>query len=138
MRSLTLLACLSLSSLAGCGTPSDGYYDANGNWIAYNRYNQEAHAHSPLPGGTQPPTDDSAVTTTVTTYTYSYDRPGYYDYKGYYVSASNPNVPLDMFPPRGMCRVWFPDRDVDDQPAVESCNNIKTRVPVGSYVIYGG
>src|SRR4051812_41416572 len=128
MRSLTSFACLSLLSLlSACATPSDGYYDANGNWIAYNRYNREAHNHSPLPGGTHPPYDDSrAVTTTVTPN--SYARPGYYDYNGYYVAKADLNTPQDMFPPRGMCRVWFPDRAAVHQPAIEACDNIQSRV----------
>jgi len=139
MRSFTYLACVSLVSLlSACGTPDSGYYDANGNWIPYNRYNREAHDHSPLPGGTHPPYDDHhQVTTTVTTYTY--DRPGYYDYNGYYMAMdSGLNVPQDMFPPRGMCRVWFPDRVALHQPGIESCDGIRSRVPAGAYVIYGG
>jgi hypothetical protein len=43
-----------------------------------------------------------------------------------------------MFPPRGMCRVWFTKRAPANQPAIESCNGIKSRVPAGAYVIYGG
>ena len=142
MRSLSTIACLSLVALlAGCATPSDGYYDANGNWVPYNRYNEEAHEHSPLPGGTYEPSAGTpppvAYTTTTTTYTYS--RPGYYDYNGAYVTASDaPSVPQDMFPPRGMCRVWLPNRAPDDEPAIEPCDGINHRVPVGAYVIYGG
>ena len=47
-------------------------------------------------------------------------------------------VPKDMFPPRGMCRVWFVQSTPFEQPDIESCNDIKSRVPAGAYVIYGG
>ncbi len=136
MRRLTFLACLAL--LSACATPDSGYYDANGNWIPYNRYNQEAHAHSPLPGGTHPPYAEDNRDTVTTVTTYSYDRPGYYDYNGYYIANRGNLVPRNMFPPRGMCRVWDPQRDADDQAPVESCSDISYRVPAGSYVIYGG
>jgi len=138
MRNITFLACLSLSLLSACATPDSGYYDTNGNWIPYNRYNEEAHPHSPLPGGTHPPYDyddsHAVSTTTVTTY---YDRPGYYDYEGEYLGSNVP-IPHDMLPPRGMCRVWFTDRTPVHQPPIESCEGIRSRVPAGAYVIYGG
>ncbi len=143
MRTLTSLACVSLVSLlSACATPDNGYYDANGNWIPYNRYNRQAHDHSPLPGGTYSDYydddyryDDRPVATTVTTY--RYDRAGYYDYNGYYVN-DGPALPDGMFPRRGMCRVWLPNRSPANQPPVESCNGIRGRVPAGAYVIYGG
>ena len=144
MRSFTSLACLSLITLlSACGSPSDGYYDANGNYIPYNRYNREAHDHAPLPGGTNNYESrrdyydnhpDGYSTTTV----YHYDRAGYYDDNGYYTTMNGMRAPRKMLPMRGMCRVWFPDRDMDDQPDVESCTNIQSRVPAGAYVIYGG
>jgi len=138
MRNIISLACISLM-LSACGTPSDGYYDANGNWIPYNRYNEEAHAHSPLPGGPHPDYNDNPPVYTTTTTTYTYDRPGYYDYNGYYIARdAGPAIPPGMFPPRGMCRVWFTDRAIADQPPIETCDGIKYRVPAGAYVIYGG
>jgi len=129
---------LTASLLSGCATPDNGYYDANGNWIPYNRYNREAHEHSPLPGGTYDSRYDRApVTTTVTTYTY--DRPGYYDYNGYYIAPGGGlNVPPEMSPPHGMCRIWFSERTADSQPPIETCEGIRSRVPMGAYVIYGG
>ncbi|MBI3630739.1 MAG: hypothetical protein HY221_00140 [Candidatus Sungbacteria bacterium] len=70
---------------------------------------------------------------------YIYDRPGYYDYNGYYLSQNNSlNVPRNMFPPHGMCRIWFPDRGREEQASLESCEGIQHRVPVGAYVVYGG
>lgn len=140
MRQAPSLLCVSLLALlSACGTPSDGYYDANGNYIPYNRYNREAHDHAPLPGGTREYRDDGRpVAYTTTTTTYSYDRPGYYDRNGYYSTISGVRAPEDMLPPRGMCRIWFPDRVVGDQPGIESCSGIEARVPAGAYVIYGG
>jgi len=130
MRSFLACVCL-VPLLSACGTPSDGYYDANGNYIPYNRYNREAHDHAPLPGGPHPDYSDHGY--------YTYDRAGYYDYNGYYISMDNgPSIPEDMFPPRSMCRVWFPERPVARQPAIEDCAGIKSRVPAGAYVIYGG
>lgn len=133
MRKLMLLTSAALLSLlSACGTPDAGYYDANGNYIPNNPYNRNAHDHAPLPGGTHQPYDERAVT-------YHYDRPGYYDRNGYYIARDKgPTVSEDMFPPRGMCRVWFPERAVIDQPGIESCNGIQSRVPAGAYVIYGG
>jgi len=134
MRKSIALTCVSLLTLlSACGTPDDGYYDANGNYIPYNRYNREAHDHAPLPGGTHEP---GAYTTTVTTY--SYDRPGYYSGARYYTTMNGLTAPEDMLPPPGMCRIWFPDRTEDDQPGIESCDGIRRRVPAGAYVIYGG
>jgi hypothetical protein len=143
MRKLTTLACVSVMALlSACGTPNDGYYDANGNYVPNNPYNRTAHDHSPLPGGTAEHRYDNpnrGVTTTTTT-TYNYDRAGYYNQYGEYVGMDNSNVvvPNDMFPGRGMCRVWFPDRVPPNQPGIESCNGIQSRVPAGAYVIYGG
>jgi len=144
MRILSSLACISLMALlSACGTPSDGYYDANGNWIATNPNNAN-HSHAPLPGGTHDTRydeydDNHPAATTVTTTTYTYDRAGYYNRDGSYIGAdSSFAVPQNMFPPRGMCRVWFADRTPDNQPSIESCDGIKSRVPAGAYVIYGG
>lgn len=144
MRTLTTLALISVTTLvSACATPDNGYYDKNGNWIPNNPYNREAHDHSPLPGGTDDSYSaynhhrDHRVTTTTTTY--SYDRPGYYDYNGYYIPMdSGLAVPTNMFPPHGMCRVWFPDNAPADQPGIESCEGIQARVPYNAYVIYGG
>ncbi len=147
MRLITTLASISLISLlAACGTPDDGYYDHNGNWIPNNPYHANNHARAPLPGGTADRDDDTYVSTypgssrrVVTTTTYSYDRPGYYNANGYYdTMEGGATVPRDMFPARGMCRVWFPSHVLADQPPVESCTGIENRVPSDAYVIYGG
>jgi len=132
MRTLSTLVCVSLVSLlSACGTPSDGYYDTNGNWIPNNPHTGANHA--PLPGGTYDADYDSNVPA------YTYTRRGYYDYNGYYIAKDGGlSVPPEMFPPRGMCRVWFTERDAAHQPPIESCNGIRARVPAGAYVIYGG
>ncbi len=142
MRIIPSLACISaLSLLAACGG-QDGYYDNNGNYIAPPNATTDAQrVHSPSPGqssgdyyrerhphkrhGNGKP--------------YNYERRGYYDDNGYYIDGNDElNVPEDMFPPRGMCRVWFTDRVPSRQPGIESCTNIRSRVPAGAYVIYGG
>ena len=123
------LSCVSLISLlAACGTPNGGYYDHNGNYIATDTpHNMQTNTHAPLPGGVNDDED------------YRYTRRGYYDYNGYYIPTdSGLSVPANMFPPRGMCRVWFTDRAAVDQPPIESCVGIRARVPAGAYVIYGG
>lgn len=141
-RILTFLACASVVSLvSACGTPNGGYYDANGNYIATDTpHNISTNAHSPLPGGTHRYHAD-----TVDYYdgyyqeNSHYSRRGYYDDNGNYIAKDSAlTVPQNMFPPRGMCRVWFTDRATTDQPDIESCNGIRSRVPAGAYVIYGG
>lgn len=126
MRSFTSLGCILLAlPLLACGTRSDGYYDSHGNWIASS---QAAHAH--------PLVREYNTPHAVTPY---YERPGYYDYHGLYVDVYDGTpVPPGMFPQRGMCRVWFPDRVPANQPPIESCDGIRLRVPDGAYVIYGG
>ena len=136
MRNLKSLTCISLIALlAACGTPSDGYYDANGNYVPYNLNHKENHDHAPLPGGTA---SDQPTSYTTTTTTYSYDRPGYYDRNGYYSTMRGVRAPSDMLPPSGMCRIWFANRQPGNQPDIESCDGIQSRVPAGAYVIYGG
>jgi hypothetical protein len=146
MRTLTTLACLSTLLLTACGNPNEGYYDANGNYIPpANTTTEVQRRHSPSPaahmderysdrrmGRYREPSDYDRYD--------RYDRRGYYDYNGYYVSNDDRymDVPAGMFPPRGMCRVWFTDRVPSDQPAIESCDGIHARVPAGAYVIYGG
>lgn len=129
MRKLTISTVfLVLTILVACGSPQ-GYYDEHGNYIG-SRVVEDYPHHLSRYGD-----DRSIARNTVTIY----ERPGYYDYNGYYI-ATDPGlrVPQEMFPPRGMCRVWLPDRDVANQPRVESCEGIRARVPVGAYVIYGG
>jgi hypothetical protein len=144
-----LFALSLLCSLAACGPSPDGYYDEAGNFHSYttnhspraplpaghdivtgsNGDNYHYYDHDPYPVGNR--------SSTTVTRTYVYERPGYYDYNGYYVGRWA-GVPRSYMPPRGMCRVWFTDRDYADEPAVESCDGIQYRVPAGAYVVYGG
>lgn len=138
MRTFATVACLSTVLLTACGMPEQGYYDANGNYIPQTNITHDAQRNmAPNPSAN---TGDYYADRRNGRYDEpaNYKRRGYYDYNGYYVTVDNSAVPVDMFPPRGMCRVWFVERSVENQPAIESCNGIRSRVPVGAYVIYGG
>jgi hypothetical protein len=156
MRTSTSLACVSLLTLlSACAAQPDGYYDANGSWVTTGGVANPkvAQDHAPMPGGPYNEYNNghtvyndgyaTAPTAYSTTTTYHYDRAGYYAPDGTYVGADYTSamvvpVPTDMFPPHGMCRVWFSSRAPNDQPAIESCDGIRARVPAGAYVIYGG
>lgn len=141
MRISKLLPFLMLTTLlSACGS-QDGTYDANGNYVPGPNVTADARRiHAPDPAMMHP--DYYRVPEYRHVYrgpVYVYDRAGYYDYNGNYIEDySSFGVPQNMFPPRGQCRVWFPDREFEDQPAIESCNRIRERVPAGAYVIYGG
>jgi hypothetical protein len=150
MRALLSMTCLSLVTLLTACDGNNGYYDKNGNYIPPANTTHDAQRNRPpAPGGVtnndhhaRPApayvAENPRVTRTTTT-TYTYDRAGYYDYNGYYIAeGSGLTVPKEMFPPNGMCRVWFTDRLPENQPNIESCNGINYRVPAGAYVIYGG
>ena len=132
---LKLAAFPLLSALAACVPDTNGgYYDANGNYHAYgNAYPSDYRdsrtynvAGYGAPATAQP-------------YPYTFSRSGFYDYNGYYIGMdAGPQLPADFFPPRGMCRVWFPDRAATYQPPIEPCSGIQYRVPAGAYVVYGG
>src|ERR1700722_5176133 len=122
MNSISKVACLSLVSVMAACAPA-GYYDSNGEYRSYGQSDSFRHEHAM--SDTPTPED-------------SYSRSGYYDHDGNYVTEdSGLHIPRDYLPPRGMCRVWFADRPLGNQPAVESCNGIKNRVPDGAYMIYG-
>lgn len=164
MRKLTLLLTAgAIASLAACD-PS--YYDENGNLVSggngqtatekthpvdnrhrfdessYYDHNKDYPVATPQGAVTQTTTTygaegDMSRTTTTTTY---YDRAGYYDAMGNFVVAKQgaPRVPHSMWPKRGWCRIWYPGTAAIDQPPIEACDGINTRVPDGAYVIYGG
>jgi hypothetical protein len=150
MRNFILLASLcSMTLLSACGGQQQGYYDDNGNWVAAQEtmiHNKRHRAPNPGMSSYVPPrqthihndVEDGVVTRTTTVTTYQYDRAGYYDANGYYVTMDNAMAPTHMLPPRGMCRIWIPERTLDAQPPVETCAGIGSRVPAGSYVIFGG
>lgn len=152
MKLAKTLACVGLlAALTACGD-DNGYYDSLGNWHAKGpdaRSNKAGWSGETYKGNNYY-TDNSARrgdSARVTDYDRAkdrdrspYKRAGYYDYNGRYIpaSASVPYVDRSYFPPRGMCRVWFVDRDEWDQPEPESCVGIRYRIPEGAYVIYGG
>jgi len=131
-RALASLACVSLVSLLAACAPAGGHYDADGKYVS--DYNNGSYPNTAV-------THDRHYNRTarVDYDNYQYIRRGYYDYNGYYAAAdAGPDMPQGMFPPRGMCRVWFTERAPSQQPPVESCNGIRSRAPNGSYVVYGG
>jgi hypothetical protein len=131
MRKLTLYAGL-LLLISACSTPDGGYYDANGNWIAYNRYSKGS-VHPPLPGGPHKPEQLDRYGP------HTYMNRGFYDENAdYFSSVDGLNIPEDMFPEIGMCRVWFPERGPEYQPPIKPCKEIKSPIPAGSYVVSGG
>ncbi len=140
MKLVTALTSLTLLTLT-CACQPAGYYDSNGEYHTYGRSDTYRHdkaiadAPSDETGTYYAESSTASPTTTVI-----YDRAGYYDRNGYYISPNRGprGVPADFLPPRGMCRMWFSDRRLDDQPPVESCRGIQDRVPDDAYVIYGG
>lgn len=137
MRITKPLAVLSLLTvLAACGAQHNGYYAADGTYVkphdgAFSNDINERRANY----------DQTVIAEQqkAAASRYAFERRGYYDYYGnFIVLDSSMGVPPAMFPPAGMCRVWFPDRPLQTQPRVESCANISDRAPSGTYVIYGG
>lgn len=139
-RSILVLTSLSAVLLLGaCGVPQDkGYYNENGRFVRtdtpHNMTKREHVAREVFDN------DDHANRNDYNNNERNRDR--YYDRQGYSVEdrgmSGNIVVPASMVPPRGMCRVWFTSRVATDQPSPEPCNNIKSRVPVGAFVVYGG
>ena len=136
MKLNALLATAAVTMLVGACAPA-GYYDSNGDYRSYgasDSYRHNKPVASAPPGGESRNYYEEPSHTTVI-----YDRAGYYDRNGYYISDERgPHLPDSFLPPHGMCRVWFSGRELSDQPAVESCRGIQSRVPSGAYVIYGG
>jgi hypothetical protein len=46
-------------------------------------------------------------------------------------------IPHDFIPSPGWCRVWYPDRSPNEQPAPERCLEIP-EIPSGTWLVYGG
>ncbi|MFZ6044726.1 tetratricopeptide repeat protein [Pseudomonas sp. CR3202] len=46
-------------------------------------------------------------------------------------------IPRGYMPPRGKCRIWFPDRPAGQQPAPGKCKKLQHRVPHGAYLVRG-
>ncbi len=137
MKIAATLASLAAVTLMSACVPA-GYYDSSGEYRSYGKsdsYNHNVPMAATPPSTTHVYYDEPAPTTTII-----YDRPGVYDRNGYYLSTdSGPTVPDDFFPPRGMCRVYFQDRPLSEQPPIESCRTIRSHhIPGGAYIMYGG
>jgi hypothetical protein len=48
------------------------------------------------------------------------------------------DIPAGHLPPPGACRIWFPDRPPGHQPPPGPCEALRSRVPRGAQLIYGG
>lgn len=46
-------------------------------------------------------------------------------------------VPPGHMPPKGKCRIWFPDRPPGRQPSVGECGDLERRVPQGAALVRG-
>jgi hypothetical protein len=44
-------------------------------------------------------------------------------------------VPAGHMPPSGMCRIWYPDRHISQQPAPGDCTALRDNIPAGAYLI---
>lgn len=138
-----ILATLAATTLMSACAPS-GSYDSNGEYHAYGKddsYRQQ-HAMSDTPRDTMhydASRDIHYYDEPVRTTTIIYDRPGYYDANGYYITWDDgPHVPDEFFPPAGKCRIWIEGRPISEQPPVQSCHSVRHNVPGGGYVMYGG
>ncbi len=130
MRISALLVCLPLAILVSACNNSR--YEASSNMEP-----------NPSPASHTHPSDESQTRyygsddqrhvfeTTTTTYNYN---PGE---SSDYIKEDVSYIPHDMFPPRGMCRVWLPNVPPEKQPRVESCVGIRERAPDDAYIIYG-
>jgi hypothetical protein len=144
-RALTLIASVSLISLlTACGGANNESYTSNGSYSPMDTpHNTAANTHSSPADGTgdhrSNRRDDNDSYYDDSHYEINrYGHNGYYERNGYYVARnSGVAVPQEMFPPQGMCRMWFMERLASDQPDVESCNGIRSRAPNGAYIIYG-
>jgi len=46
-------------------------------------------------------------------------------------------IPYEYIPPPGKCRIWYPEKTPEQQPAPERCLEI-TDVPAGTRLVCGG
>lgn len=47
-------------------------------------------------------------------------------------------VPPGHYPPKGMCRVWYPGRAPGQQPKSTDCAKLRGKVPADAFVLYNG
>lgn len=130
MSGIERLACAGfILALSACDY--SGAYDSNGTYVTpsdaqrYHDASDERHS--------------TRIITTTSPNATVYNHRGYYDYYGNYITLdNNVGIPQEMMPPPGMCRVWLPNREASRQPGIDNCEGIRSRVPIGAYVIYGG
>ncbi len=46
-------------------------------------------------------------------------------------------ISREHMPPPGKCRIWFPNRPADQQPAPGKCKKLQARIPPGAYLLRG-
>lgn len=52
-------------------------------------------------------------------------------------SGATFKIPPGHFPPRGSCRIWYPNTPPGHQPPPGGCSELERRVPAGAYLVYG-
>lgn len=125
MRITTLIACLPLAATLVACQPS-GFYDNQGNYHSSSKGYQGENARR-----TNAANDRNGAP-------FNFDRAGYYDYQGNYAGRhAASGVADDFYPPRGMCRIYTPDRTMDTQLPPEQCRS-HYHLPVDAFVVYGG
>ena len=136
LPAVPVIACLSLVTLlAACGSPNNPRYDANGQPVASmpdypsNKAQRQINCDYGYDNDYYATRRDQRDNPTLY---HDYDR------NGQPIHRTGQPIPENMLPPRGMCRIWFTQRNLAEQPSVESCDAIRARVPVGAYVVYGG
>lgn len=136
ITTLSLLFCA--AALGACGS-DNGYYDSKGNYVSKeSRYGSQTGAQ--YVDSTQYADHYEVRTQSDYPNQYAgYHRLGFYDHNGQYIVSDNAlSIPKTLYPANGLCRVWFINRIPSQQPPIETCDDIKSRVPAGAYVIYGG
>ena len=46
-------------------------------------------------------------------------------------------VPASHLPPAGACRIWYPDRALEDQPEPGDCSTLQRELPPGAVLVRG-
>ncbi|KTG17512.1 hypothetical protein AUR63_07590 [Guyparkeria sp. XI15] len=46
-------------------------------------------------------------------------------------------LPASELPPAGECRIWYPNRAVDQQPGPGDCDELRRQVPPGAVLVRG-
>lgn len=51
--------------------------------------------------------------------------------------AEHVKIPPGHMPPRGECRIWFPERPPGQQPPPGNCRDLERRVPPDAILVHG-